>query len=186
MRASGAAKESVDVSERSRRDRFLQEVVTANRPKLAAFVRRYVEDQVEAEDVLQDVFEEFVATYDLGATIERVSTWLVTVARNKIFDRFRRKRTREAHRQAAASAGGESQTSEDWARSWLRQEIVKALELLPEAQRKVFVRHELEGRTFKEIMAETGAPLGTLLARKKYAVDFLRNYLKEVYDELES
>ena len=191
MGAIPRTRKSFSVTERTRRETVLKEVMKANRPKLTSVIRSLVEDQIEAEDVLQDVYEELITAYDLGNTIEKASSWLVTVARNKIFDRFRRKRTRHDNREALAQSDGPQDPSRDnpdgeWARSWLRREIASALELLPFEQRRVFVMHELEGKSFKEISAETKAPLGTLLARKKKATDFLRNYLKEVYDELES
>jgi RNA polymerase sigma factor (sigma-70 family) len=174
------ARKSFDVSERDKR---LREVIEIQRPRLTSVIRRLVRDQFEAEDVAQEVFEELVNEYDLGVTIEKVSAWLVTVAKHKIFDRFRKKRTSQAYRESLQHQTPESGTDAA-TRASLRQAIADALELLPPEQRDVFVKHELEGKSFKEIAAETHTPMGTLLARKKYAVDFLRDYLKEIYDDL--
>jgi RNA polymerase sigma factor (sigma-70 family) len=165
------------------RNEALKEAFQANRPKVTSVVKGLVRDPGEADDVIQDVFEEFITTYDLGTTIERVSAWLVTVARNKIFDQLRRRKTRAEHAKSVAQ-DSEPQSEDEWMGAYLRKEIAAALELLPEEQRNVFVLHELEGKSFKEISAATGIPMGTLLTRKKYAVDFLRTYLKEIYDEL--
>lgn len=176
---------ALTLSEKSSRETALKEVMRANRPRLTSLIRGLVRDQIDVEDVLQDVYEEFLTNYDLGTTIEKVSAWLVTVARNKIFDLFRRRRTRNAHRQSVGveeAPGG----ADEWTRAWMRREIAAGLELLSPEQRQVFVMHELEGKSFEEIRAVTQAPLGTLLSRKRYAVEFLRNYLKEIYDELGS
>jgi len=149
-----------------------------------------MQDQIEAEDVLHDVFVEFVEAYDLGHAIETAGAWLVRVAQNKIVDRFRRRKTQAEYRNAVRATGerGENlplRPDEEWMRSWLRNRIADALELLPPQQRDVFVKHELEGKTFAEIAAESGVGVNTLLSRKRYAVLFLRNQLKEIYDELE-
>jgi RNA polymerase sigma factor (sigma-70 family) len=166
-----------------KREEALNEAVAIHRGPLISVIRGLVRDQVEAEDILQDVFEEFIAAYDLGASIERLGAWLVTVARNKILDRFRRKKTRAVYEESLTP---QVEAPDDGTRAWIRRELVAALELLPPEQKEVFVMHELEGLSFNEIAAKTRVPLNTLLSRKKYAVDFLRNYLKEVYDELES
>lgn len=164
----------------------LAEAVQTHRPKLLSVIRKRVRDQVEAEDVLQEVFAEVLQTYDLGQAIETLSAWLVQVAKNKIVDRFRRNRTRREFEEAAP---GESEApprtpDQEWARSLLREELIEAIGRLPEEQRLVFVAHELEGKSFEEISRETGVGVNTLLSRKRYAVQSLRQYLKEVYDEL--
>ena len=140
--------------------------------------------------MLQDVFAEFVEAYELGQAIETLGAWLVRVAQNKILDRFRRRKTQRDYEASVLATGNTEQTSasrpdHEWMRAWLRTEIVNALEMLPEEQRDVFVKHELEGKTFAEIATETGVSMNTLLSRKRYAVLFLRNQLKEIYDELE-
>ena len=168
------------------RQQALSEAMGDHRGKILAVIRRMVRDQAEAEDVLQDVFTEFLETYDLGHAIETLGAWLMRVAKNKTIDRLRRRKTRESSSfllepGVAESAGPE----EESLRAWLREEILAALELLPERQRDVFLRHEIEGKSFEEIAKETGENINTLLSRKRQAVLFLRNHLKEVYDELE-
>ena len=179
-----------DSTEASKRQQTLAELVEKHRVRLLGIIRERMQDQIEAEDVLHDVFIEFVEAYDLGYAIETVSAWLVRVAKNKIVDRFRRRKTQAEYRNAVLATGerGEnlpSRPDEEWMRSWLHNRIADALELLPPQQRDVFVKHELEGKTFAEIAAESGVGVNTLLSRKRYAVLFLRNQLKEIYDELE-
>lgn len=169
----------------------LTEVVQGERTKLRKVIGKRVQDRAEAEDILQEVFEEFVEAYDLGQAFEALGAWLVRVAQNKILDRFRRQKTRADHRRATLeiSEGVEASAATpeyERVRGWLRAEIVDALEQLPAEQRDVFVKHELEGKSFEEIARETGVSINTLLSRKRYAVRFLRNHLKEVYDGLKS
>jgi len=179
-----------DSTEASKRQQTLAELVEKHRVRLLGIIRERMQDQIEAEDVLHDVFIEFVEAYDVGYAIETVSAWLVRVAKNKIVDRFRRRKTQAEYRNAVLATGERrenlpSRPDEEWMRSWLRNRIADALELLPPQQRDVFVKHELEGKTFAEIAAESGVGVNTLLSRKRYAVLFLRNQLKEIYDELE-
>ena len=170
------------VARRRERNIALQETVEQHGGRLRSVIRGLIRDRDEAEDVLQDVFEEYIEAYDLGLAVERAGAWLAAVARNKVLDRFRRKKTRTAYEAEVRHTETES-VEDDEMRSWLRDEIVEALEMLPREQREAFVMYELEGKSFKEIAAETGVPVGTLLARKKYAVDFLREHLKEIYDD---
>jgi len=172
------------------REQALTALIESHRTRLLSIIRKRIRDQVEAEDVLQDVFAEFVEVYDLGQAIEVLGAWLVRVAQNKILDRFRRRTTQSNYEASVRAATNAEQTSvsrpdDEWMHAWLRAEIVNALEMLPREQRDVFVKHELEGRTFAEMAAETGVSMNTLLSRKRYAVRFLRNQLKEIYDELE-
>jgi RNA polymerase sigma factor (sigma-70 family) len=174
----------------TKRDKALHAAVEAHREPLTKVVRSLLRDQVEVDDVIQETFEEFVEAYDLGLQIERLGAWLVTVAKNKVLDRFRRAKTRTEHEEEvkvdeSTRQAEQATPASRWAQTWLREEILDALDALPAAQRAVFVAHELEGKSFKAIQAETGVPLGTLLARKKYAVDALRDHLQEIYDDLE-
>lgn len=168
----------------------LTEVVEGQSGKLRSVIRKRVRDRNDVEDILQEVFEEYVEAYDLGQAFEALGAWLVRVAQNKILDRFRRQKTRTEH-QAAMLDGAQdveqsaSTPENERVRGLLRTEIVDAIEQLPAEQRDVFVKHELEGKSFEEIAAETGVSINTLLSRKRYAVRFLRNHLKEVYDGLE-
>lgn len=166
----------------------ITQVLEENRGRLRSVVGRLVRDDVEVDDVLQDVFAEFIESYDLGTAIESAGAWLVRVARNKVFDRFRRKKTQEEHRrlvQASAEDLEKFEPANDWLRDQTREALIGALEELPPEQLDVFVRHELQGQSFEEISAETGVGVNTLLSRKRYAILFLREHLKEIYDELE-
>ncbi|MDE1004209.1 MAG: sigma-70 family RNA polymerase sigma factor [Paraburkholderia fungorum] len=181
------------------RDNDITATVLRERSKLGNFIRRRVHDQGEAEDILQDVFHEFVQAYRLPAPIEQVSAWLFRVARNRIIDRFRKRREQALADMAddqddadnpdyrldlalpATDAGPEAV----YARSVLLETLQDALDELPANQRDVFVAHELEGRSFKELASESGVGVNTLLARKRYAVLHLRVRLQAVYDELD-
>jgi RNA polymerase sigma factor (sigma-70 family) len=168
------------------------------RSRLAGFIRRRVADPSDAEDILQDVFFDFVEAYRLPAPIEHVSAWLFRVARHRIIDRFRKRR--EEPLESGDGGGGEESelrldlalpTSEAgpeaaYARSLWLQALQQAIDELPENQREVFVEHELGGSSFKEMAARSGVAVNTLLARKRYAVLYLRARLQTVYDELDT
>ncbi len=174
-------------------DKCIAETVSRERGRLGNFIRRRVPDASEAEDILQDVFYEFVAAYRLPEPIEQVGAWLFRVARNRIIDRFRKKREEplpELSHQAdggtwldevlpSADAGPEAA----YARAVLLEEVGAALDELPKEQRAVFIAHELDGRSFKELAAESGVGVNTLLARKRYAVLHLRARLQTLYEE---
>jgi RNA polymerase sigma factor (sigma-70 family) len=177
-------------------DQRISETVKREQRRLRNFIRKRVADSSEAEDILQDVFYELVEASRMMKPIEQVSAWLFRVARNKIIDFFRKKRPEASiGDHLAGSEGGQSFTLEDllpssdegpeaaFARSVLLEELEEALEELPEEQREVFVAHELEGFSFKEIAARTGAGVNTLLSRKHYAVIQLRERLQAIYDE---
>lgn len=173
------------------REQALSNAVEDHGEKLFSIIARRLRDHAEAQDVFQEVFEEYAETYDLGTAIDSLGAWLVRVAQNKIVDRFRRRKTENDHREAThegdeatAIAASPASPEEEHVRSWLRDEILDALEALPEEQFEVFVMHELEGKSFEEISRETGVGINTLLSRKRYAIQSLRDHLKEVYDEL--
>ena len=177
-------------------NRRISEVVERERSRLFGFIRRRVHDTRDAEDILQEVFYELVEASRLLMPIEHMSAWLFRVARNRIIDLLRRKEP-ERLSAAAEDEAGERQSLEDllpspedgpearYARSVLLEELERALEELPAEQREVFVAHELEGRSFKDLAVETGENMNTLLSRKRYAVLHLRRRLQNVYDELE-
>ena len=178
------------------RDQQLSEVVRKERGRLLGFIRRRVADPLDAEDILQDVFHELAEANRLLVPIDHVAGWLFRVARNRIIDLFRRRRP-ERLAVPLESADGESRPGlEDllpspdagpealYARHVLLEELVRALDELPEEQRWAFVAHELEGRSFKEMSATTGVSVNTLLSRKHYAVLHLRERLRELHDEL--
>ncbi len=176
------------------KDKRIAETVARERGRLKNFIRRQVPDAGEAEDILQDVFYEFVEAYRLPDSIEQVGAWLFRVARNRIIDRFRKKK--EVQLAAVAADEGEDGLwleevlpAEDagpeaaYARRVLLEEIHAALAELPAEQRDVFIAHELEGRAFKELAAESGVGVNTLLTRKRYAVLHLRERLQDIYQE---
>ena len=144
---------------------------------------------------MQDVFYELVEANRLLMPIEHVTTWLFRVARNRIIDLFRRKKPESFSDIAVTNAEDELLNLEDllpspdagpealYARNLLLDELEIAIEELPPEQREVLVAHELEGRSFKEIAAETGAAVNTLLSRKRYAVLRLRERLQHIHDE---
>ena len=169
------------------------ETVTRERGRLRNFIRRRVADPAEAEDILQDVFYAFIEAYRLPEPIEQAGAWLFRVARNRIIDRFRKKRSEPL---VDAPSGTDEEPwletvlpSPDagpeaaYARKVLLEELYAALDELPEPQRAVFIAHEVEGRSFQTLAAESGVPLNTLLARKRYAVLHLRARLQSIYDK---
>jgi len=166
----------------------LTEIFRREQGRLRSFVRRRVADEGDAEDILQDVFYELVEAYRLMKPVEQAGAWLFRVARNRIIDFFRKKRPVLLDDEEfsieemlpSADAGPEAA----FARSVLWEELEDALEELPEEQRDVFIAHEIDGRSFKEIAAETGVPINTLLSRKRYAVLHLRERLKEIKEEI--
>jgi len=175
-------------------DQRISDVVRREQSRLRDFIRRRVPDPRDAEDVLQDVFYKLVEANRLLMPIEHVTGWLFRVARNRITDLFRKKRP-ESFRDVA-DEDDELLSLEDllpspdagpdarYARNVLLDELELAIDELPDEQREVFVAHELEGRSFREIASETGVNVNTLLSRKRYAVLHLRERLQSIYDEL--
>ena len=176
-------------------DQRISEVVKREQSRLRNFIRRRVPDPRDAEDILQDVFYELVEANRLLMPIEHVTGWLFRVARNRITDLFRKKKPESFSDTAVADEDDELLQLEDllpspdagpealYARNVLLDELELAVDELPEEQREVFVAHELEGRSFKEMAAETGVSVNTLLSRKRYAVLHLRERLQSIYDE---
>ena len=177
-------------------DQRISEVVRRERSRLLGFIRRRVPDARDAEDILQDVFYELVEANRLLMPIGHVTGWLFRVARNRITDLFRKKTPESFSDTAVADEDGELLRLEEllpspdtgpealYARSLLLDELELAIGELPREQRAVFVAHELEGRSFKAMAAETGVSVNTLLSRKRYAVLQLRERLQGLYDEL--
>jgi RNA polymerase sigma factor (sigma-70 family) len=177
-------------------DRRITQVVEGEKSRLQNFIRKRVADEADAEDILQDVFYEFVAAYRLMKPIEQVGAWLFRVARNRIIDLYRKKKDDLLSDEPAAVEDGELLKLEDllpsqdsgpetaFARNLLLAELDDALEELPEAQREVFIAHEIEGRSFKELAVESGLNVNTLLSRKHLAVIHLRRRLRAIYSEL--
>jgi RNA polymerase sigma factor (sigma-70 family) len=176
-------------------DQQINEAIDRDKTRLRNFIRRRVADPSDAEDILQEVFYELVETYRLMKPIEQVGAWLFRVARNRITDLFRKRKPEASTNDPVAEEEGEFLTLEDllpsrdagpeaaYARTVLLAELEDALEELPDEQREVFLAHEIEGRSFKDLAAETGLSVNTLLSRKHYAVIHLRERLRAVYDE---
>lgn len=179
----------------SEQDRRIIETVEREQARLRNFIRRHVADREDAEDILQDVFYELVEANRLLMPIDHVTGWLFRVARNRIVDLFRKKKPEALgdirfvndeqemfeveELLPSADAGPEAL----YFRNLLLDELELAIDELPEDQRRVFVAHEFEGRSFKALTAETGVSLNTLLSRKRYAVLHLRERLQSVYKE---
>ena len=179
----------------SEQDRRISEIVERERARLRNFIRKRVPDPGDAEDILQDVLYELVEAYRAMRPLEQVSAWLFRVASNRIIDLFRKKKPEAFSEAAEVGEDGEQLTLDDllpspdggpeaeYARSVLLDEIDAALDELPDEQREVFVAHELQGRSFKELAAESGLSVNTLLSRKHYAVTHLRRRLQAIHDE---
>jgi len=179
----------------TKQDRQISEVVAKERSRLRNFIRRRVPNEADVEDLLQDVFYELVEANRLLMPIEHVTGWLFRVARNRITDLFRKKRPENFSDAAVEDEDGELLRIEDLLPSpdagpeavyfgnVLLDELEFALDELPHEQREVFIAHELEGRSFKELSAESGVSVNTLLSRKRYAVLHLRERLQSIHDE---
>src|SRR2546423_2739439 len=190
-------KQALTIERMTDQDQQISETVERERARLRNFIRRRVDDDNDADDILQDVFYELVEEYRLMQPIEQVGAWLFRVARNRIIDRFRKRKTKPEtlREEMAVAEDGEYLMLEDllpspdagpeaaYARSILLEELTDALEELPEEQRDVFIAHEIEGRSFKELAAETALSMNTLLSRKHYAVIHLRQRLQAIYNE---
>jgi RNA polymerase sigma factor (sigma-70 family) len=176
-------------------DRQISEVIADERPRLRNFIRKRVPNDADVEDLLQEVFCELVEAHRLLKPIDYVTGWLFRVARNRITDLFRKKKPEAFADAAMEGEEGEPLQIEDllpsgdagpealYVRKILLEELEIALGELPDEQREVFVAHELEGRSFKELSAESGVNVNTLLARKRYAVLHLRERLQSIHDE---
>ncbi len=176
-------------------DRQISEIIAEERFRLRNFIRRRVPDPSDAEDIVQEVFYELIEANRLLMPIEHVTGWLFRVARNRITDLFRKKKPETFSDAAVEDENGEVLQIEDllpspdagpealYFSNVLLDELEFALGELPDEQREVFVAHELEGRSFKELSAESGVSINTLLSRKRYAVLHLRERLQSIHDE---
>jgi len=187
--------EPMSIAPMTEQDRRISETVAEQRSRLRDFIRRRVPDPSEAEDIVQEVFCELVEANRLLMPIDHVTGWLYRVARNRITDLFRKKKPANFSGAAEEDEDGALKQLEDllpspdagpealYARKALLDELESALDELPREQREVFVAHELEGRSFKELSAESGVGVNTLLSRKRYAVMHLRQRLQSIHDE---
>ena len=176
--------------------RRISEEIEREGPRLRNFIRRRVANDADVEDILHDVFSELIEAYRLMQPVEHLSAWLFRVARNRIIDLFRKRKT-EALTDAPVPDGDEEEMlgldellaspeagpDAAYAYGVLLEELDAALGELPPEQQDVFIAHEMEGRSFKELAAETGLSMNTLLSRKHYAVRYLRKRLQEIHDE---
>jgi RNA polymerase sigma factor (sigma-70 family) len=187
--------EPLSIDWMTEQDRRISEVIAEERSRLRNFIRRRVPNEADVEDLLQEVFYELVEANRLLMPIEYVTGWLFRVARNRITDLFRKKRPENFTDRAVGDEDGELLRIEDllpspdagpealYVRNMLLDELKAALRELPGEQRAVFVAHELEGRSFKQLSAESGINVNTLVARKRYAVLHLRHRLQRIHDE---
>jgi len=176
-------------------NQLISEAIEREKPRLRNFIRRRVADQSDAEDILQEVFYELVEAYRMMKPVEQVTAWLFRVARNRITDLFRSKQRQGVRDEPLPRDTEENLRWEDllpsrdagpesaYARSVLLEEVDAALDELPEEQREVFIAHELMGYSFKEIAAQTGVGVNTLLSRKHYAILYLRERLRAIYQD---
>ena len=174
----------------------ITETVLRERSRLMNFIRQRVSDRMDAEDILQDVLSSLVEAFRLPTAIEHISAWLYQVARNRIIDRFRRRKEERLDETGGEDGersirldlelpASDGDPEADYARSAILQVLQTALEELPDSQREVFIAHELEGKSFKQLVVETGISMNTLLSRKRYAVIYLRSRLAVAYDEFD-
>jgi RNA polymerase sigma factor (sigma-70 family) len=187
--------ETARIAGMTEQDRQISEIVAEQRSRLRNFIRRRVPNPSDAEDIVQEVFYELLEANHLLMPIEHLTGWLFRVARNRIIDLLRKNKPEAFSDAAVEGEGGEMLHIEDllpspdagpealYLRDVLHAELELALDELPQEQRDVFVAHELEGRSFKEMAADTGVSVNTLLSRKRYAVLHLREELQSVYDE---
>ncbi|MFL6416474.1 MAG: RNA polymerase sigma factor [Bryobacteraceae bacterium] len=177
-------------------NRRLSDVIAREQARLRQFIRSRVRSDSDAEDVFQEVFYELVDAYRLAKPLEQVGAWLFRVARNRITDLFRKRRSSLPDSAQFVAVSAEDTTNwvdflpspgdgpdAVYARKLLLEELDAALDELPEEQRGVFVAHELEGRSFRDLSEETGVAVNTLLSRKRYAVLHLRRRLQSIYIE---
>src|SRR5688572_11635393 len=184
----------MDLAMQIKEQTFLKE-----KDRLLSFIRNRVSSTEEAEDILQDVFYQFVAGFDSIESIDRVTSWLFSVARNKIIDRYRRDAARPKRADLGSHTGIDDDTpitlsdilpdlgntpEDAYIREMLWEEIMEALDELPEDQRTIFIQNEIEEKGFREIAEETGVSINTLLSRKRYAILALRRRLQTFYDDV--
>jgi RNA polymerase sigma factor (sigma-70 family) len=185
------------ITRMSERDSRISEIIAEEGSRLRNFIRKRVPNEADAEDLLQEVFFEVIEAYRLMEPVERWGAWMFQVARHRIIDLFRKKRRQALEIEPISSSGeGEARLLEDmlpspdggpaaaYARAVLLEDLEEALDELPGEQREVFVAHEIDGYSYKEIAARSGVSVNTLLSRKHYAIVHLRRRLQAVYDEL--
>lgn len=176
-----------------------EETFLREKDRLLSFIRNRVSSVEEAEDILQDVFYQFVAGFESIESLDRVTSWLFSVARNKIIDRYRRDASRPQRADLEMKAGLDDDapitlqdilpdlgnTPEDsFFRDLIWDSILEALDELPAEQREIFIQNEMEEKSFREISEKTGVSINTLLSRKRYAILALRKRLQRLYEDI--
>jgi len=195
LRITGMAERGLTKTAITRQDRRISDIVAEQGLRLRNFIRRRVPDPSDAEDIVQEVFSELVEANRLLMPIDHVTGWLYRVARNRITDLLRKKKPQNFSDTTVEGEDGEHLHIEDllpspaagpealFFRQVLLDELEHAIDELPDDQREVFLAHEIEGRSFKEMSAETGVSVNTLLSRKRYAVLHLRERLQDIHRE---
>jgi RNA polymerase sigma factor (sigma-70 family) len=178
--------------------RYISEIATREKGRLLGFIRQHVRNSEDAKDILQDVLYQFLRGFDDIRSTERITSWLFTVARNKITDHYRKKKPETFSEKMVIGSEEEGaplmledilpaltrEPEDEMMRDMIWDAIDRALDEMPEKQRNVFIWNEFEDRSFKEISAQTGEGINTLLSRKRYAILFLREKLRELYNQL--
>jgi RNA polymerase sigma factor (sigma-70 family) len=187
--------QSVSMSLTTEQSRQISEIIAEQRLRLRNFIRGYVPTETDVEDLLQDVFLRAIEAYRLPEPVEQWGAWMFRVARNRIVDFFRGRQVRGTEASGAARDEADTRRPEDdlpsrdagpaeaYAQAVLQTELLEALDELPAEQREVFMAHEIEGLSFKEISARSGVRVNTLISRKHYAVLHLRRRLRDIYEE---
>lgn len=181
------------------RNEYIELTMREERPRLLNFIRKRVPDREEAEDIVQDVFTQMVFSFESIQSVERISSWLYTTARNRITDYFRKKKPERFSDHKTTGGDGEERlglediiptelldAEDEMMRTLIQEELTEALAELPEEQKEVFVMHVFDDMSFREIEAVTGVPLNTLLSRKRYAILYLRSRLEELYEQIKN
>jgi RNA polymerase sigma factor (sigma-70 family) len=186
-------KDSIAIPATGMQPGVVEEQYRSERRKLFDFIRRRVGTTEDAEDILQDVFQQLAVSASIAEPIEQVTAWLFTVARNRIIDWYRKRKPRSRARVVEDEGlpveleellfDPRQDPDEVYFRSLVWTELSDALDELPPEQREVFVMHELEGISFREMAQRMGVPVNTLLSRKRYAVLFLRDRLRDLYED---
>ena len=187
---------TLSLSMNADKDATIEKTFQKEKKRLLGFIKKRVSDNEDAEDILQDVFYQFIESFSALEPIEKISSWLYRVAKNKIIDKYRKKKpepfakfSNNSEEDASLNLlnliyDSRQNTDQVYLRSLVMDALTEALDELPENQRLVFIWHELEGRDFKEISAMTGDPVNTLISRKRYAVVYLREQLQHLYKDL--
>ncbi len=186
---------AIAIEQKQRASRTAEAAFRAERKRLFDFIRRRVRTDEDAEDIVSDVFYQLISSYSVTEPIEKITSWLFTVARNKVIDWYRKRKPESLPRDIDDPTmplnledilfDPTQNPDKVYERSIVWTELADALDELPEEQKEVFVMHELEGKSFKEIAEITGEAQNTLLSRKRYAVLFLRERLQELYNEFD-